>query len=197
MLADFLPGQIANVGLAGFDELDGPLIQLIEIIGGVEAPVLPIETEPVDVVDDGIDVLGLFLAGIGVVEPQVGLAAELRRQSEVQADGFGVADMEVAVGLGRKARVYAPAILVGLQVFEDDVADEISRAGCRIHNSFSLAMAWSIRRRQVSRPRTSRVPNRGGAVLRPHTATRTGSNIWPALMPRVWAAERRAASRAS
>ena len=175
-LADFFRGQIAHVGLAGFDELDGPLIQLIEIVGGVEAPVLPIEAEPVDVVDDGIDVLGLFLAGIGVVEPQVGLAAELGREAEVEADGFGVADVQVAVGLGRKAGVHAPAVLVGFQVFEDDVADEISRTGCRIHNSFSLAMAWSIRRRQVSRPRTSRVPKgaaRSCGRTRPRGQART------------------------
>src|ERR1019366_1113227 len=109
----------------------------------------------------------------------------------------GMADVQVAVGLGRKAGVHASVVLAGLQVFDDDVADEISRTGCRIHNSFSLAMAWSIRRRQVSWPRTSRVPNSGGAVLRPHTATRTGSNIWPALMPRSPAAARNAASRPS
>ena len=47
-----------------------------------------------------------------------------------------------------------------------------------------------MRSRQVSRPSTSRVANSGGAFLRPHTATRMGWNIWPALMPRALAAER-------
>ena len=36
--------------------------------------------------------------------------------------------------------------------------------------------------RQVSRPSTSSVSNSGGATLRPHTATRMGWNIWPALI---------------
>ena len=40
-----------------------------------------------------------------------------------------------------------------------------------------------MRARQVSRPSTSSVPKSGGAVLRPQTATRIGSNIWPALIP--------------
>ena len=65
------------------------------------------------------------LRGVGVVEAQVALAAELGGQAEVQADGLGVADVQVAVRLGRKARVHAPAVLVGLQVLEDDVADEM------------------------------------------------------------------------
>ena len=54
-----------------------------------------------------------------------------------------------------------------------------------------------MRARLVSLPSASRVPNSGGAVLRPHTATRMGWNIWPALMPSSSAASRRAASSAS
>ncbi len=37
-------------------------------------------------------------------------------------------DVEIAVGLGREAGVYAAAILVGLQIFENDVANKISRS---------------------------------------------------------------------
>ncbi len=128
VLADLVRGQVADVGLARLDQLHRPLVQLVEVIGGVEQAVFPIEAQPADVVHDGIDVLGLFLLGVGVVEAQVGLAAELRRQAEVEADGLGVADVQVAVGLGRKARVHAAAVLVGLQIVEDDVADEIRSA---------------------------------------------------------------------
>ena len=70
--------------------------------------------------------------------------------------------------------------------FEGPLADDSggSPGIRRIHRVFSFPMAWSMRPRQTSRPNTSSVPNSGGAVLRPHTATRTGSNIWPALTPR-------------
>ena len=129
ILADLLGGQIADVGLALADQLHGPLVELVEVVGGVEEAVFPLEAEPADVLHDGIDVLRLFLLGIGVVEAQVGLAAELRRQAEVQADRLGVADVQIAVRLRRKARVHAPLILVGLQVVQNDVANEIRRAG--------------------------------------------------------------------
>ena len=99
--------QIADVGLAGLDELDGPLVQLVEVVGGVEEAVFPVEAEPADVLHDGIDVLLLFLFGVGVVEAEIGLAAEFRGEAEIQADRFGVADVQIAVRLRRKARVHA------------------------------------------------------------------------------------------
>ena len=78
------------------------------------------------------------------------LAAELGREAEVEADGFGVADVQVAVRLGRKARVHAAAVLVGLQVLEDDVPDEVrggdrtcGRFGARRIQSF-LQQSWTL-----------------------------------------------------
>ena len=118
ILADLLGGQIADVGLAVFDQLDGPVVELLEVVGGVEEPVVPVEAEPAHVFDDGVDVLLLFLLGVGVVEAQVALAAEFRGEAEVEADRLGVADVQVAVGLGRKARVHAAVVLAGLQVLE-------------------------------------------------------------------------------
>ena len=70
--------QIVDVGLAGLDQLDRPLVELVEIVGGVEEAV-PVEAEPLDVFHDGVDVLGVFLLGIGVVEAQVGLCRRTRR----------------------------------------------------------------------------------------------------------------------
>ena len=52
------------------------------------------------------------------------MAAELLGNAEIQADRFGVADMEVAVWLRRKSGDdrFAPP---GIQVGSHDVADEI------------------------------------------------------------------------
>ena len=72
--------KIADVRLAGLDQLDGPIVKLVEVIGRVEEAVVPIEAQPADVLHDGIDVLGFFLRRIGVVETQIALAAELRRR---------------------------------------------------------------------------------------------------------------------
>jgi len=54
-------------------------------------------------IDDGIDVLLFFLFRVGVVEAQVAGAAVLERQAEIEADRLGVAEVQIAVGLGREA----------------------------------------------------------------------------------------------
>ncbi len=59
--ADFVGREVADVGLAFLDELDRPVVELLEIIGRVEQPVFPIAAQPADIVDDRIDVLLLFL----------------------------------------------------------------------------------------------------------------------------------------
>ena len=99
--------------------LQRPLVELAEVVGGV-AEALPLEAEPADVFLDGVDVLLLFFFGIGVVEAQVGFAAELVGEAEIEADGLGVADVEVAVGLGWKARLDdGVAVLFGAHILGD------------------------------------------------------------------------------
>ena len=104
----------------------GPIVKLLEIIGGVEQPVFPIAAQPADVVDDRIDVLLLFLGRVRVVEPQVELAAVLLREPEVQADALRMADVQIAVRLRRKPRMHPPAVLAGGPVGVDDLLDEIA-----------------------------------------------------------------------
>ena len=55
------------------------------------------------------------------------LPAELLAEAEVEADRLGVADVEVAVRLGRKAGHDAAAVLACLHVLGDEVFDEITR----------------------------------------------------------------------
>ena len=107
----------------------GPLVELLEVVGGVELAVLPVDAEPADVVADGIDVLLLLLGGVGVVVAEVELAAVLLGEAVVQADRLGVADVQVAVRLGREARVHAAAEPAGAVVLLDDLLDEVERLG--------------------------------------------------------------------
>ncbi len=116
-------------------------------------------------IEYGIDVFLLFLFRIGVVEAHVAHAAVIACEAEIEADRLGVAEVQVAVGLGRKARADfrrigrragvgrreagAPApgarrILAAGEVGVDGVADEIGevrsgRAGRLIHGFDS---AW-------------------------------------------------------
>jgi hypothetical protein len=72
--------QIAHVGFAFADQLHAPIRRAGRNNRRRKEAVFPVEAQPADVLHDGIDVLGLFFFGIGVVEAQVGLAAELRGQ---------------------------------------------------------------------------------------------------------------------
>ena len=66
----------------------------------------------------------VFFFGIGVVEAQVALAVVNIGQAEVQADGFGVADVQVAVGFGRETGLDG-FVFAAFEVFFDEGADEM------------------------------------------------------------------------
>ncbi len=140
--AHLLLALVVDVGLAGFDQMLGPVVELLEIIGRVIEVLAPVEAEPAHVGLDGVDVLLLLLGGVGVVEAQVATAAEFLRDAEIQADRLGVADMQVAVGLRRKAsdhRLVPACIEVGLH----DVADEVT--SCFAHGLFDCRHGLVLR----------------------------------------------------
>ena len=93
------------------------MVHLLEIVRGEEEPVLPVEPQPAHVGHDGFDVLLFLFAGIGVVEPQVADPVVFRGQAEIEADGLGVADMQVAVGLRGKAGDHPAVIFMIFQIF--------------------------------------------------------------------------------
>ena len=128
MLADLVGGEVVDVGVAGLDQVHGPVVELVEVVGGEVEMLAPVEAEPADVFLDRVDVLLLFLDRVGVVEAQVAAAAELLGDPEVERDRLGVADVEVSVRLGREARhdLRDPALA---HVGGDDLADEIAPFG--------------------------------------------------------------------
>jgi hypothetical protein len=87
--ADLVLRLVIDIGETALDELFGPLVQLLEVVGGVKLFV-PMESEPLDVLLDGVHVFGILLGGVGVVVTEVGHAAVLLREAEVQANGLGV-----------------------------------------------------------------------------------------------------------
>ena len=73
-----------------------------------------------DIFLDGIYIFGVFLGGVGVVVAEIGFAAVLLRQAEVQANTFGVAQVKVSVGLRREAGHNAVYLALG-QIFFNDL----------------------------------------------------------------------------
>src|SRR5439155_10083400 len=109
------------------DQMLGPFVELLEIVRGVMEVAAPIEAEPAHVALDRVDVFLLLPGRVGVVKAQMATPAKLLRHPEIEADRLGVADMEIAVGLGRKPGddlAHPP----GGDVGRDDVADKIAPA---------------------------------------------------------------------
>src|SRR5262245_41715967 len=136
---------IIDVSLAGFNQMLGPIVKLLKVVGGMVEMLAPIETEPAHITLDRVDVFLFLLGRVGVVETQMAATAELFGDAKVETDRFGVTDMQIAVGLGRKAghhRALPARILVG----PDDVANEIlsrlagRRTDCR-HTFISMVGA--------------------------------------------------------
>ena len=128
VLADLIGGQVVDVGQPVPDQVDGPFVELLEVVRGVVEVLAPVEAQPAHVGLDGVDVLLLLLGGVGVVEAQVAAAAELAGDAEVEADRLGVADVQVAVGLRREAR-HDGGVPPAAQVVGHDVADEVAALG--------------------------------------------------------------------
>jgi hypothetical protein len=67
---------------------------------------------------------------VGIVEAEVSFAAKLGGEAEVEADGLGVADVEVAVGLGRETGLDdGVAVAFGAEVLGDLLAEEVGGNG--------------------------------------------------------------------
>ncbi len=104
------------------DEDDCKLVELLEVVRGVGGS-FGLPPQPLEVLLQGVNVFLRLCLGIGVVVSEdcatiCGFDAELLEcEVEVHVHGFGVADVEEAIGLGGKARADDGAIvgLVGLE----------------------------------------------------------------------------------
>ena len=82
------------------------------------------ETQPLDVFFDGVDVFVVFFFRVGIVKTQVAQAIVNISQTEVQADGFGVTDVQIAIRLGRETGLDG-CMFTAFEVFFDNGADEM------------------------------------------------------------------------
>jgi len=181
--AHLLGALLVDVGQPRADQRLGGAVHEVEIVAGVVevgyAVHLPVEAQPLHRVEDGVDVLLLLLLRVGVVEAHVADAAVFRREAEVQRDALGVADVQVAVGLGREAgadarRVERPRGVVGriagragevplrvaalLEVALDDLAQEV--AGVR---GFGAVVGGRGTHAAILSTRPAAPPSCGGA----------------------------------
>ena len=106
LLAHGFSVLLIHIGQAFLNEVDSAFIVEIEDIGGPVKVLTPVEAKPLDVFLYGLDELNVFLAGISVIKTQVANSSQLGillRYPEVQTNGFGVADVKIAIRLRGKA----------------------------------------------------------------------------------------------
>ena len=122
--ADLLLREVVHIREAAADEVERELVDLVVLLGGV-VDVAVLEAEPMDVVLDGLDEFFLFLGGVGVVKAQVAHAAELFGCGKINGERLDMADVQVAIGLGREARLHAAAVLARGDIGLDGLPDKV------------------------------------------------------------------------
>ena len=110
VFAELLGCQLADIGKTLADQLKSIFIRFIEIIRTVEEAIAPVKAEPVDVVLNSVDILGVFLGGIGIIHAQIADAAEVLGRGKVDRQRFAVTDVQISVRLGWKAGVDLHAV---------------------------------------------------------------------------------------
>ena len=126
ILAYLLARQVIDVCLASEHEPLCELVKLLEVVRGVELAVAPLEAEPTGVFLLRFDVLRLFSERVGVVEPEVAQPVEVPSDSEVQVDGRGVTEVQVAVRFRRPASVHPPPESARLVVLDNPGTYEVA-----------------------------------------------------------------------
>ena len=101
VFANLVLRLVVHIGQAALDKLFGPLVQLVEVIGGIQL-LLPLEAQPFDVFLDGIYIFRILFGGIGIVVTKVGFAAIFLCETEVEANALGMPQVQVSVGFRRE-----------------------------------------------------------------------------------------------
>ncbi len=152
VFADFARREIVDVGVAVADQVPAPLVQAFEVVRREIEMFAPVESQPADVFLNAVDVFVLFLGGVGVVESHMAAAAEAPPHAEIQADGLGVADMEISVGLRRKPghdSLNAPCGQIASHDISDEVAWSLVKIGFRDVHGLGLRIAVARARHNV------------------------------------------------
>ena len=104
LLGNNLRTLFVNIGTALFDKPYGKVPELLKVVTGI-IHIGPLESEPLDIVLDTLDIFRIFLDRVGVVETEIAGAAIFLGQTEVDGDSLGMTDVQIAIGLWWKTRL--------------------------------------------------------------------------------------------
>ena len=125
LLLGYLPGGLlVHIGLPFLDKTDSQVIELLEIVARI-VDISPTESEPGDILLDGIHILHILFYGVGIVETEITYAIIAFGYTEVHAYSLHMSDMQIAVGFWREACLYTSVVFAFLQVFLYYLLNEI------------------------------------------------------------------------
>ena len=117
---------MANIGFVIANELLSKGVEFREIVGSEKEVFFPIKAEPFYIILDGVNVFGVFGDWIGVIKAKVALTLGIFiSNTKIEANGFGVANVKVPIGLGRKPSGDVALMFVGGQIIGHNRADKI------------------------------------------------------------------------
>ena len=123
LLGNDLRTLLIHISPALFDQPHGKIPEFLEIVAGI-IDVSPLESQPLDVIFDALDILCIFLDGVGIVETEVTDTTVFLGQTEVDGNGLGMSDVQVAIGLWWEAGLHSAAVLTFCQVIDDFLLNE-------------------------------------------------------------------------
>ena len=86
---------------------------------------MPFETELAYIVFYRIDKFLALLRRVGVIETEIAVSTVLCCHGKVQANRFGMTDMQITIRLWRESRMYATTMFVTGKVICDQAANKI------------------------------------------------------------------------
>ena len=106
---------LIHVSPSLLDEPYGKVPELLEIVAGI-IHIRPLEPHPLDVTLNTLNILGVLLLGIGIVETQITDTAVLLGNAEVEGNSLGMTDVQITVGLRRETCLNPLSVLAFCQV---------------------------------------------------------------------------------
>ena len=87
LLSNDLRTLLIHISPALFDQPYGKIPEFLEVVAGI-IDVSPLEPQPLDVILDALDILCIFLDGVGIVETEVTDTTVFLGQAEVDGNGL-------------------------------------------------------------------------------------------------------------
>ena len=130
VLAEFI-----HIRKSAHDPVLSDFIAFVIIVGSIIETTGPVKSKPVNIPLDCFDIFSILFGRICVIKAQIAFSAILFCGKKVHDQRFAVANMHIAIGLGRKTGMHL-RIMAFLEIFFNGIPDKIGPGA--FHNRILL-----------------------------------------------------------